>query len=419
MAEYQAELPPTTDEATDNSPVRPAGQIARCIGLPFLASRIVVWGVLAYAFLSVPLALRTAPEEDVPAYSHDLGWLVDVWARWDSIHFLAIAEHGYADPLGKASAAFYPLYPALVGVVGRVLLGHYVLAGVLVSLAAAVGAACLLYIVADLRSGSDVARRSVLFLGVFPFALFLQAVYSESLFLALAIAMFLAAERKQLLLASGFAGLALLTRPTGFALLPALFLFAWAGEHRGRDLARTLVAPALFLLDPLTLWQQTGHPLAFLHAERYWGRSLSRTGPIDGLWDGTRAAWFGARQLASGSAQHPFWTSVDPDRVALMNLEIVGYVVTFTALSIVAWKKFGAAYGIYALGCIGLALSAPSATYPYPLLSFPRFALMIFPAFMALGAVARRPWMVAAIAGTGVLLLGVNLVRWASWQFIG
>jgi hypothetical protein len=418
MASLETELPPAAGEML-HDPRHRAGQVIRRIGLPFLASRIAVWGVLVYAFLSIPLGLRTAPEEDVPAYTHDLGWLVDVWGRWDSVHFLAIAEHGYDAPGGVVSAAFYPLYPAIVSAVRLPLLGHTLLAAVLVSLAAAVAAACLLHKLAEDRLGTTVAQHSVLFLATFPFALFLQAVYSESVFLLLALATFVAAERKHMTLAAVFAGLGMLTRPTGFALLAALLVFAWLGGHRARDVGRLAIAPALFLAYPLILWVQTGEPFSFMHAERYWGRSVSLLGPADGLWEGLRAAWFGARQLVSGSTEHPFWTSVDPDRVALMNLENMAYVIVFTALALVAWKKLGMAYGVYALGCIAMALSAPSSTYPYPLLSFPRFALVIFPAFIALGIVVRRPWAVATVAGVGTLLLGVNLLRWAGWQFIG
>lgn len=89
-----------------------------------------------------------------------------------------------------------------------------------------------------------------------------------------------------------------------------------------------------------------------------------------------------------------------------MNVENLFYVAVFVVLSVFAWRKIGAPYGLYALGCIGLALSAPSSTYPYPLVSFPRFALIVFPAFFALALVARRPRIVAAVAGIGVLLLG-------------
>ena len=146
---------------------------------------------------------------------------------------------------------------------------------------------------------------------------------------------------------------------------------------------------------------------------------MSLAGPLAGMWHGTEAAWFGARQLVSGTAEHPFWVTVDPDRVALMNIENLAYVTVFTVLSAIAWRRLGAAYGVYALGCIALALSAPSSTYPYPLLSFPRFAIIIFPAFIALATMVRRPTLVAGVACTGALLLGVNLLRWGAWQFIG
>lgn len=410
-------MPPSQTSA-EQARVSSLGAVMRVVGLPFLASRLVIWGVALFALMALPSALRVAPAEDTPAYTHDLGWLTDIWARWDSVHFLAIASSGYDDPLGKASAAFYPLYPALVALLGRILLGHYVLAGVLVSLAASVAAACLLFDLARRRLGDSVALRSVVFFGLFPYALFLQAVYSESLFLALALGAFVAADRRRMTLAAALAGLALLTRPTGAALLAGLVVLAWQGGDRWKSLARLLIAPAIFALYPLILWQQTSEPVAFLHAERVWGRSISPAGPLAGIWDGSRAAWFGARQLLSGTAEHPFWTSVDPDRVALMNLENLAYVVAFAALSVVAWRKLGAAFGVYALGCALIALSAPSTTYPYPLLSFPRFALVIFPAFIALATIVRRPQLVFGVACASAMLLGVNVLRWAAWQFI-
>jgi hypothetical protein len=400
---------------------RPVGAhaIARAVGVPFLVSRMAVWFVLVFAALSVPTAFRIPPPEDVPAYTRDLGWVTDLWARWDSVAYLAVAEHGYDDPLNKASAAFYPLYSLLVGIVGRALFGHYVLAALLVSLAASVAAACLLYELARMHLGHSVALRAIVFLGVFPYVLFLQAIYSEALFLSLALAAFVAAERQKMTLAAVLAGCCLLTRPTGIAVFAALLVFAWRGRDRVAGLLRLMIAPAMFTLYPLLLWHQLREPLGFLHAQRLWGRSVSPEGPLAGLWQGGRAAWFGARQLISGTFEHPLGTSIDPDRIALMNLEIFFYVIVFTVLSVIAWRRLSAPYGLYAFGCLALALSAPSSTYPYPLLSFPRFAVVIFPAFIALAVVARRPSLVAGIVGMSTLLLGVNLVRWAAWQFIG
>ncbi len=74
--------------------------------------------------------------------------------------FLRIAEHGY----DHASAAFYPLYPALVAVLGRVFLGHYIVAGIVISLTAALGAFLLLQRLAEERLGLEGARRAVLYL---------------------------------------------------------------------------------------------------------------------------------------------------------------------------------------------------------------------------------------------------------------
>ena len=76
------------------------------------------------------------------------------------------------------------------------------------------------------RLGTEGAQRAVVYLAVFPMALFLGAVYSEGLLLALVLAAFLCAERD-----SGYAwvftGLALLTRVGGGARIPAPLLLAW------------------------------------------------------------------------------------------------------------------------------------------------------------------------------------------------
>src|SRR5581483_1385556 len=103
-------------------------------------------------------------------------------------------------------------------------------------------------------AGPDVARRSVLYLAVFPMSLFLQAVYSESVFLLVAIGAFLAAERRRFVVAGVLTGLALLARPTGVAVLLGVAVIAWGSPRRLRDLVSVVVpAVLLFLLFPLTL----------------------------------------------------------------------------------------------------------------------------------------------------------------------
>jgi len=385
----------------------------------FLWTRVAIWAAALFAlFTFVPNRHPRAGRWDDPSLTHDLGAVTDVWARWDSVWFLRIAEHGY-DAASGAASAFYPLYPAVVGGLGRVLFGHYVLAGILVSLAAALGSFLLLHRLAEERLGADGARRAVLYLALFPFALFLQAVYSESLYLLLTLAAFVLAERRRFLPAGAAAGLALLTRPTGVALLPALALLAWRERERVRALASLAVAPLLFAAYPLYLWRAEGDPWAFVHAQRIWSRHLSPAGPLGGIWDGLRAGWAGVEQLASGSHTHVYWRAVqdtDPIRAAAINLENLAFLALFVVLTVVAWRRLGAPYGLFASLSLAIPLSVPSERWP--LLSLPRFGLTIFPFFLALALIGGRPRAHTVILGISSLLLGVAVVQWALWQWV-
>jgi Mannosyltransferase (PIG-V) len=385
----------------------------------FLWTRLAVWAAALFSFfVFVPNRHPRANVWDDPSLTHDLGAVTDVWARWDSVWFLRIAEHGY-DSASGAAAAFYPLYPAALSVVGWAFFGHYVLAGIVVSLAAALGAFLLLYRVAEGRLGADGARRAVLYLAVFPFAFFLQAVYSESFYLLLTLAAFALAERSRFLAAGAVTGLALLTRPTAAALLPALALLAWRESDRLRALASLAIAPLIFAAYPLYLWRAEGDAWAFLHAQRLWSRHLSPAGPFGGIWDGLRAGWAGVEQLASGSHTHRYWAPVqdaDPIRVATLNLETLAFLVLFVALAVIAWRRFGAPYGLFAVLSLAIPLSVPSERWP--LLSLPRFGLTIFPLFLALASLGGRPRVHTAIVAVSSLLLGVSVAQWALWQWV-
>ncbi len=385
----------------------------------FLWTRAAIWAAALFSlFVFVPNRHPRAARWDDPSLTHDLGAVTDVWARWDSVWFLRIAKHGY-DAASGAASAFYPLYPGAVGVIGRALFGHYVLAGILVSLAAAFGSFLLLHRLAEEQLGADGARRAVLYLAVFPFTLFLQAVYSESLYLLLTLAAFALAERSRFLAAGAVAGLALLTRPVGVALLPALGVLAWRERERLRALASLGIALPIFAAYPVYLWRAEGDPWAFVHAQRLWSRHLSPAGPLGGIWDGLRAGWAAIEQLASGSHTHVYWTAVqdtDPIRAATINLENLAFLVLFGALTMVAWRRFGAPYGLFAALSLAIPLSVPSERWP--LLSLPRFGLTIFPFFLALAALGGRPRVHTAVVGISSLLLGVAVVQWALWQWV-
>jgi hypothetical protein len=387
----------------------------------FLWTRAAIWASAIFALLAFePSRHPRAARWDDPSVTRDLGFVTDVWARWDSVFFLRIAEHGY-DAASGAAAAFYPLYPALVGILGRAFLGHYVLAGIVVSLAAALGAFLGFHRLAEERLGAQGARRAVLYLAVAPMAVFLQAVYSESLYLLLTVAAFALAERRRWLPAGVVVGLAILTRVFGVALLPALALLAWRAPDRRRALVSLAAAPALFSLYPLYLWHRLGDPWAFAHAQDLWNRHLSPAGPFGGIWDGLRAAWAGVEQLASGSRTHAYWSAVsvadsDPFHVAAVNLQNFAFLVFYAVLTVIAWRRFGAPYGLFCALSLAIPLSVPSSRWP--LLSIPRFGLVLFPLFLALAVVGGRPRAHTAIVAVSALFLGVTTVQWALWQWV-
>src|SRR5213595_1092221 len=171
----------------------------------YLWSRAAIWIAAVFAFFFFEPNRHPNADRWDTARLHDLGYFTDIWGRWDSDFFLRIAQNGYDD----ASAAFHPLYPALIAGLGRLLFGHYLLAGLVISLLCCLGSFALLHRLAEERLGPDGARGSVLYLAVFPMALFLQAVYSESLFLLLTLAAFAIAERRRFAAAGAVAGLAI------------------------------------------------------------------------------------------------------------------------------------------------------------------------------------------------------------------
>ncbi len=365
----------------------------------FVASRLVLWALALGTLLLFDEHLNPERGRWDTERLHDLGRGIDVWARWDSDWYLRIAENGYREA-PSSTPAFFPLYPALVGLLGRLLLGHYVLAGVLVSLAAGAAAFVLLLRLGTRLLGERAARRALLLLAVFPTSLFFGAVYSESLYLLLAVAAFLLAERRQWLDAGGAAGLALLTRPAGIALLPALALLAWRAEDRRGALIRLGVALPLAALYPLLLWAWIDEPFAFLRAqEGIWQRGLSPAGPFGGLWRGVAVLW----EEPSG-------------KELLINGRELGLTLVFVALAVVAWRRLGPVYGLFAALSLAVPLSYPAD--PRPLLSLSRFGLVAFPLVLALATLTERRASRVAIVSASAALLGLGVVQWALWRWV-
>ena len=355
---------------------------------PFLTMTAIRGGF----WLAAIVALLWTPLHDniahFPADGPHLSLVFNTFAQWDSGWFIRIADHGYDV---KQSSAFFPLYPVVVRGVAEVVRST-VIAGVLVSVAAAGVAAIAIFRIARRFVGEAVASDSVLLLALFPFAFVFTAVYSDALFLALASWSFLAALRRQVVLSSLLGGLGVATRPMGLALLPALLVLLWPKERSLRATLQPLtlaLLPAALGAYALYLHYHFHDAGAFYHSQSvFWLRETPRLGPLHGAWDALRTAEQGAAELVRhlpGEAGYPGGFEEAQQRSAWNVLQLL-LLLCATGLTWVAWKRLGVAFGLYSIGVIAIILTTPAAVVP--LVSAPRLLLADFPLFIALAALA-------------------------------
>lgn len=322
----------------------------------------------------------------VPGAAPGLGHLfLGIFAQWDAGWFLRISEHGYDT---KQSAAFFPLYPLLVRALAFVLRSHLA-AGVVVSLASAAGAAGIL----RRLSGS---RDPALLLALYPIAYVFTSVYSDGLFLLFAVGAFHAGVRGRSVAAGVLGGLAVATRLLGLALLPALVALLW--KRGPRRLTPLVLLPAALGAYMTYLHEHFHDAFAFAHAEGvFWQRHTPALGPLQGLWDAAHAAEQGLAQLVLHLPQDGPYGK--PEEFAIRNLGEFALLGAAAWLTWVAWRRLGAAYGLYSLATLVIVLSSPADVTP--LVSLPRFLLADFPLFIVLAPYRRV--LVPAFAAVGAV----------------
>ncbi len=188
------------------------------------------------------------------------------FAHFDGIHYLRIAQHGYAD---WGSQAFFPLYPLLVHLLSP-LSPSPLAAGLFISWAS------LIFAIVGLRRLFPTRPHLFWLVLAFPTAFFFFTVYTESLFFALSIWFFVFLSRQKWWLAALLAGLASATRLVGVFL--ALSLLIELFRHPLSMIHRSFIV--LFSVSGLLaymyfLYQTTGDPLLFFHVQPIFGGGRS------------------------------------------------------------------------------------------------------------------------------------------------
>jgi hypothetical protein len=218
-----------------------------------------------------------------------------------------------------------------------------------------------------------------------------------------------------LLAAGAVCGLALLTRPAAAALLVALAVFVVQRQAWRRGAAGLGLSLGIFGVYPILLAAQGRAPFAFLSAQEHWGRHFSPFGPLPAVLDSIRMTVGYALRLFV----HPRLTpraERDFQHAAFNNLLALLALVAFVALLVAVYRRFGARSPYFAYSAASLLVPLCSPIDGNPLLSLPRFGLVIFPFFLALAMTGPRLHRV--YVGASATLLAVASASFALYGWV-
>ncbi|HEX7017944.1 MAG TPA: hypothetical protein VF209_03500 [Patescibacteria group bacterium] len=244
---------------------------------------------------SFPYAYTLLPSYGLPQWIYS-------WANFDGVHYLTIVQKGYVGT--GLIQAFFPGYPLLVFLVNA-LIAHPLISGLFVSNLFLSISVMLWWLLLKKEGSSNQASWIGIFtLLLFPTFFFMGALYSESLFLTLIFASFLAARNQKWWLAGILAGFASGTRVVGVLLVPALIIeyclhmserldLKWQASSwltNGVALVKLLKKSDYVKLLGLVVFGSTGlvaymaylagefnDPLYFLHVQSEFGAGRSET----------------------------------------------------------------------------------------------------------------------------------------------
>ncbi len=389
---------------------------------PIVAQATLMWVVtrIALLMLSYLAVVMSTSGYDTGYLSHPLHSLIDNWDRWDALWYTSIAAKGYWT---DQAFAFFPLYPLLIKAVTLVIGPHWLLAAMIIAnLGALVAFIGIALLAAQELGTADAGWRAVILLASYPLAFFLAAPYTEPLFLGWAALSLFTMRRGAWRWAALWTFLAVLTRPTGVILLPAL-VWEYGRQHgwwtratmeamrayyrsttrwltrtrverlvRDRatwDLALVLAAgPVAIGLFALYCRFTRGHFLVFLHAQAFWHRTQV---PI---W----TTLVQCVQLVFALPPLSFWQM----RLLVDLLP----VLIFGTITLVCVRRQPLAFTLYMLGLLYLTVATPvtQRLEPDPLFSAGRFLLVAAPMFVLLARwTANRPWLQLLLVSIGFM----------------
>lgn len=346
--------------------------------------RVLVW---------TPDETRSRRDPQRPYLNEDV---LNSHVSFDSEYYLSIAVGGYDDPdvtqmspedgSGELALnyAFMPAYPMAMRLVagplqalGLAPMAAASVAGVALSLLAALIASLALFSIARRRLGDGAGVRAAFYLLVFPTGFFLAQVYTEAFFLALSLGSLALLDQRRPLLAGIAAVLATLTRPVGVLLAIPIAMTLVAGLlRRGDD-----QEPEARGLRDLAIWTAA----ALLPVATYLVWSAS---PLGQAFTTVQSQYFGQQPLAFEQAWNNWrdalagWDELLPETRLYYVLELaaVGLAVVASLWALRRWP----AIAVFSLAVVLIPLTTGAPQ------SMARYVLAAPSIFLLLAALGER-----------------------------
>ena len=335
---------------------------------------------------------KIKPSEIFPYHNakpYPVSWLA-LWQRFDANWYISLADTGYGGIEGDDH--FPPLFPLLIRIL-KPLVGSAFLAGLFISHLAALYAIKLLYRTFYDWGGDVPAKRTTLFVLIYPTSFFLFSVYTESLFLVMALLALQQMRNRSWVWAGFWMFCAILTRLQGAALIFPMLYLMWLERPFLRKPAQwfALALPALAGLFYVFLRarQVTEGAIPFVEAD--WHARLVLP------WE---TYWYAVQTLLLGNA-----TFIDA-----LNWIVVTLFIFLLALG---WRKIPLEYNLYSAFSLLIMLTRIVETQP--LISMSRYSLTLFPLFFVFGLAGENPWLRRLILYTFIplnLYLSAQFFLW-------
>ena len=297
------------------------------------------------------------------------------FSNFDGEHYVSIAQNGYA-PLQHF---FFPVYPLLIRIISTVL-GHslflYNLSGILVSFVSTAVFLVGLVQLLKIDYSEKVTELTILLLVLSPASFFFFMVYTESLFLALAVWCFYFTRRRLFLPAVILASIASATKVVGFSLGIAILFEILAPSWPMKNVLEVVkknIKELLLVLFSTTglfaymtfLQKETGDALVFLHKISVFGDQRSST-----LISLPQVFYRYVFKIIPNLTN--YWPTT------FTTLLEFAVAVIFLLICIFSFRTLRKSYWIYLV--IGFLVPTLAGSFS----SLPRYVIVLFPAFLYL-----------------------------------